>query len=157
MAFRAMVGEGIACSHTFNGDLEPTGRHDCCRAMSGNPRDVGRHTIPDWRGGIRERSNCNPYTVRRRIRAIGGEMPRNVRNFWIDARIDGRSARLEGGPQAKDGGFSLVIRQRDNGGIVTALHVDGRVLSDGRICLDVQAEQAEGTIGGATFRVLTSR
>ena len=36
-----------------------------------------------------------------------------LRNFWIDAKIDGRKTELEGGPQAKDGGLSVDILQRD--------------------------------------------
>ena len=82
-------------------------------------------------------------------------MPVNIRNFWIEARIDGRSSELSGGPQSKDGGFSLILRQRDKGGIVTAARINGRVLSDGRICLDVEAEETE--TGPQTFRVVTVR
>lgn len=33
-------------------------------------------------------------------------MPRNVRNFWIDAQIDGRTV-LTGGPKGKGGGAAL--------------------------------------------------
>ena len=43
-----------------------------------------------------------------------------VRNFWVDADIDGRATMLSGGPRAKDGGMTIKIRQRDNGGIFTA-------------------------------------
>lgn len=44
-------------------------------------------------------------------------MPRNVRNFWIDAQIDGRESRITGGPSAKDGGMSVEIFFRENGKI----------------------------------------
>ena len=59
-------------------------------------------------------------------------MPRNVRNFWVDAEIDGRRTYLSGGPQRKDGGFTLSVKVRDRGGIAKALLVSGRVLSDGK-------------------------
>ena len=52
-----------------------------------------------------------------------------VRNFWIEAAIDGRKTRLRGGPVSKDGGFSLTIYQRSNGGIVRALVIEGMVAS----------------------------
>jgi len=44
-------------------------------------------------------------------------MPRNVRNFWIEVQADGVKNLVATGPQAKDGGFKVVIRQRENGGI----------------------------------------
>lgn len=46
-----------------------------------------------------------------------------VRNFWIDADIDGRQTELSGGPRAKDGGMSVIIKQRDAGEITTALRI----------------------------------
>jgi hypothetical protein len=52
-------------------------------------------------------------------------MPVNVRNFWIEGQIDGRSTRIEAGPQAKDGGFSLTIYQRDKGSVVKAVTIRG--------------------------------
>ena len=62
-------------------------------------------------------------------------MARNVRNFWIEAKIDGRNTALSGGPQRKDGGFGLTIYQRDNGSITRALNIMGRVKDDGSIVL----------------------
>lgn len=50
----------------------------------------------------------------------------NVRNFWIEADIDGRSTRVETGPQSKDGGFTLTVYQRDKGGVIRAIKVEGR-------------------------------
>lgn len=48
-----------------------------------------------------------------------------IRNFWIECEIDGRKTTLTGGPQAKDGGFYLTIKMRDNGGITTPLEISG--------------------------------
>ena len=56
--------------------------------------------------------------------------PRNVRNFWVQSEIDGRCTTLVGGPAAKDGGFHLNIRQRDEGNITHPLTIDGRVVDD---------------------------
>ena len=58
-----------------------------------------------------------------------------VRNFWVDARIDGRKTDLSGGPVAKEGGMNIVIKQRSNGGIVKAAvvqcyEVDGYLVTD---------------------------
>lgn len=65
-------------------------------------------------------------------------MPRNVRNFWVTAHIDGRRTDLEGGPSSRDGGIRLTIKQRDRGGIVTAAHIDGRADADGRLVLALE-------------------
>lgn len=46
-----------------------------------------------------------------------------VRNFWVDADIDGRKTMLSGGPASKEGGMTIVVKQRKNGGIVTAFKV----------------------------------
>lgn len=46
-----------------------------------------------------------------------------VRNFWVDVYIDGRKARLEGGPRGKDGGMLVTIYQRHNGSSMKALEV----------------------------------
>lgn len=72
-------------------------------------------------------------------------MPRNVRNFWIDCLIDGQATRLSGGPQAKDGGFDLTIKMRDNGGIIEAVDVLGRADASGKLTLTVrrQSDNAE--------------
>lgn len=58
-----------------------------------------------------------------------------VRNFWVDADIDGRKTTLSGGPASKEGGMSVVIKQRSNGGIVKAAvvhcyEVDGNLITD---------------------------
>ena len=55
-------------------------------------------------------------------------MPRNVRNFWIDLTVDGRRSRIAAGPAGKNGGFSLVIYQRDKGAIVEMAQIEGAEL-----------------------------
>lgn len=46
-----------------------------------------------------------------------------VRNFWVDASIDGRKTDLSGGPVSKEGGMTISIKQRSEGGIVTAFRL----------------------------------
>ena len=50
-----------------------------------------------------------------------------MRDWWIEVEIDGRKRKLAGGPRAKDGGFALTIRQREEGESVEVLRVLGVV------------------------------
>ena len=54
-----------------------------------------------------------------------------IRNFWIDAQIDGRSTELTGGPQRKDGGFFMEVYIREEGQAKVAATIAGT--SDGKI------------------------
>jgi len=65
-------------------------------------------------------------------------MPRNVRNFWLELSVDGSKSNVETGPRSKDGGFSLTILQRSEGGIVRALEVSGYATEDGRVLLSAR-------------------
>lgn len=40
-----------------------------------------------------------------------------VRNFWVEANIDGRATVLSGGPQGRCGGMEINLYQRKNGAI----------------------------------------
>lgn len=51
-------------------------------------------------------------------------MPRNVRNFWIDADIDGRKETLSGGPNSKTGGMRAMIYMRDKGDVSHAVTIN---------------------------------
>lgn len=68
-------------------------------------------------------------------------MPRNVRNWWIEAEIDGRTARIGAGPQSQNGGIFLRVLQRQQGGIIEALRAVGEVQADGRLCLWITVQQ----------------
>lgn len=46
-----------------------------------------------------------------------------MRNFYMEADIDGRSSMLTGGPAAKDGEMTVTIRQRDKGNSVVAFKI----------------------------------
>lgn len=91
-------------------------------------------------------------------------MPRNVRNFWLDASIDGRSSDLSGGPVAKDGGFNLKLLQRSNGDILDggAETVNIRGVSDGdevilRIDIPAGFERNEQSGGSVRYVRATKR
>ena len=49
-----------------------------------------------------------------------------VRNFYVEADIEGRGTMLGGGPRNKEGGMTTNIYQRDDGGIVQVLKVVSR-------------------------------
>ena len=54
-----------------------------------------------------------------------------MRNFWIEATIDGKKTKLASGPRSKDGGFELFIYQRVNGESVNVLTVTGHAPTKG--------------------------
>lgn len=64
-------------------------------------------------------------------------MPRNVRNFWVEASIDGRKAKFASGPRSKTGGIQLTVRQRNKGQVTVALRVGTYVGPDGQLRLIV--------------------
>ncbi len=76
--------------------------------------------------------------------------PKNVRNFWIEVTIDGRSTPIKTGPQRKDGGFELTIYQRDKGEIMKALTIEGTAYGDGYLLL--RAVSRSDTISVGTIR-----
>ncbi len=68
-------------------------------------------------------------------------MPRNVRNFWIEAKIDGYKNPIKFGPKRKDGGFHMVINQRNEGKVTTGAIIEGYVTESGQIVLSIQSGQ----------------
>lgn len=64
-------------------------------------------------------------------------MPRFVRNFWIETDVDGASRTLAGGPRRKDGGFKTVIYAKINGDPHVVARIEGRVMSNGNLILNV--------------------
>ena len=77
-------------------------------------------------------------------------MPRHVRNFWIEAHIDGRQSPWSSGPRSKCGGFSLAVFYRNRGAVARPLRITGRCI-DGRLLLDIDDD------GTAVFRRETER
>lgn len=47
-----------------------------------------------------------------------------VRNFYVEANIDGRETTLGGGPKSKTGEMTVRLYQRSEGGISEALMID---------------------------------
>lgn len=74
-----------------------------------------------------------------------------IRNFWIEADIDGRATNLAGGPRAKDGGFNLVIYQRSEGAIIKAATISGFAHEDGTLRLHIDLHEGK-TIDRTTKR-----
>lgn len=72
-----------------------------------------------------------------------------VRNFWIEADIDGRATMLAGGPRGKRDGMNVTIYQRDDGGIKTAVRIFCRE-NDGKLITEVK-------VGDETMRFQTQR
>ncbi len=75
-----------------------------------------------------------------------------VRNFWVDADVDGRQTMLGSGHRAKDGGMEVTIYQRDDGSISTALRIACRVNWRGQLV--TTARNADGEI---VFEYVTER
>ena len=59
---------------------------------------------------------------------------RHVCNFWIEAKIDGRTTKFAAGPRRADGGFTLRIHQRSKGRGFKVLDVWG-IAETGRLTL----------------------
>ena len=56
-----------------------------------------------------------------------------VRNFWIEADIDGQQNPSQYGPIGKDGGFTMKIYQRHNGESILAAEITGVVKEKGML------------------------
>lgn len=79
-------------------------------------------------------------------------MPRNVRNFWIEASVDGRRSDINTGPRKSEGGFSCTIYVREEGSIsdkylrIGGQHVNGKnilsveLMENGGIIKEIQLE-----------------
>ena len=60
-----------------------------------------------------------------------------VRNWWIEADVDGRKTPLSGGPRSKDGGFQLTIYQRVKGNIDNPYRISGFTKRNGYLVCQV--------------------
>ena len=75
-----------------------------------------------------------------------------LRNFWVDARIDGRETELSGGPRSKDGGLYITLYQRENGSKMEALSINCWADSKGLLHTVVRNKQ-----NGEATEILTER
>lgn len=62
-------------------------------------------------------------------------MVRNVRNFWLSARVDGRNTVIGTGPRSKDGGMFLDLYIRAAGEITRACEIACQSTDDGKLCI----------------------
>lgn len=90
-------------------------------------------------------------------------MPRNVRNFWIEARADGAASPSSCRPRNADGGIDATIYQRCDGAVTAALRINGWHDNDDTLVLDVgpAAGWPEGMtvhhLEGGAIRIVTKR
>jgi len=77
-----------------------------------------------------------------------------VRNWWIEADIDGRQTTLEGGPRNKSGGFEMAIYQRHQGEILRVGTIVAKVYGENLI---LSGHFNEGEIQVTKFQVTTQR
>jgi hypothetical protein len=84
--------------------------------------------------------------------------PRVVRNFYINAEVDGRRSRISGGPRARDGGMTLTLYQRRSGGVATVLILRCNVEKNGKLVTDVECALPDCTEGKQrAIRIETKR
>lgn len=78
----------------------------------------------------------------------GKTLPRNVRNFWLEGRVDGRQSRIRTGPVSAGGGFELRVSIRDGGIIHGAVYLSGDASPDGSLTLRIGGPDGEilGTV-----------
>ena len=60
-----------------------------------------------------------------------------IRNFWVEAEVDGKATPVAFGPRNADGGFTLTVKMRDNGDITRPIEIAGLVHIDGTLELTV--------------------
>lgn len=69
-------------------------------------------------------------------------MPRNVRNFWVEAEVDGRKTPIKFGPQGKGGGFSLTVFMRNQGEVERVADIMGGQYAEQEdiLCLHIRCD-----------------
>lgn len=71
---------------------------------------------------------------------------KNVRNFWVELSVDDKAAKVEVGPKGETGGFSMLIRQRDEGEAMTAAFISGNATPDGDLSLTIRINNGDGKL-----------
>lgn len=81
-------------------------------------------------------------------------MPRDVRNFWLTAKIDGRASPVRvGGPTGADGQFCLTIKVRNRGKVYgETVEIRGRCSLDGTLRVVAYDLQGDGHVLSKTHR-----
>lgn len=65
-----------------------------------------------------------------------------VRNFWVEADVDGYQTMVQGGPRSKDGGMDVVVYVRNEGRIETACKVFCRAYGE-KLIVEVSANDKQ--------------
>lgn len=83
----------------------------------------------------------------------------NIRNFWIETKADGAQTTQATGPRSKRDGFTTTIYINDNGGVLRAVEISGRVISGELVIEVIPAGEARSKVHGskAGFTVTTKR
>ena len=71
-------------------------------------------------------------------------MPRNVRNFWMTASIDGKERDLESGPSSADGGMTIDLLIRDKGQVAKSISVECKAHMSG--LLEIVVKDKDGHV-----------
>lgn len=74
-----------------------------------------------------------------------------MRNFYVKGQIDGRKTEISGGPRCKNGGFTLNVYMREEGGKIEPVEIQGRALENGMLELTVFTSE------GRVFKKTCSR
>lgn len=67
-----------------------------------------------------------------------------IRNFWIEGFADGRKTSCSFGPRAKNGGFTLSVKQREDNGIFKSVEIEGMADDDGTLTVVLNVVQPNG-------------
>jgi hypothetical protein len=60
-----------------------------------------------------------------------------VRNFYLEADVEGRKTKLRGGPARKDGSMTVTLTQRDEGSIKDTVEIICLTRADGTLMTTV--------------------
>jgi len=80
-----------------------------------------------------------------------------MRNFYLEADIDGRKTNLTGGPSSKDGGFSLDIFMRSENKSEKVLNIAGTSINDDLYLTVKDIEPANKDTRRYIFTIATKR
>jgi len=81
---------------------------------------------------------------------------RGVRNFWVDAIVDGRKTDVGFGPVSHDGGFHMEIRIKEEGDISEKrIIIDGNNPYDDLLELSIRYKEYGSSV--ELFKIITNR
>ena len=75
-----------------------------------------------------------------------------IRNFWVEADVDGYKTTLKVDPRSKSDGMEVTLYQRDNGRITTAVKIDCFVDFEGKLVTEVRNNNGDVILKHKTER-----